>query len=209
MTDHIVGLVLAGGLATRMGGADKGLLELRPDWRLLDEVLQRLEPQVERIAINANGDPARLQSFGLPVLPDGVEGYAGPLAGVLTGLDWAAGQGATHVVSVAADTPFFPTDLVSRLKEAVGPEGVALAATKEFDGKVWNQPTFGLWPVSLREDLRRALVEEGLRKIVLWTKKHQAGQAMYDLSQLGFDPFFNVNTPEDLVEAKRIAQEGT
>lgn len=196
-----LGVILAGGRATRMGGGDKGL-RLVAGRRLIDHVIDRLHPQVAGLAINANGDPARLAEFGLPILPDSIEGHAGPLAGVLAGLDWAAGQGATHIVTAAADTPFFPADLVARLQAAAGPTGLALAASQDADGRWQRHPTFGLWPISLREDLRAAL-REGLRKIVIWTERHQAGRA--DFASGAFDPFFNVNTPQDIARAEELA----
>lgn len=202
MTDRIAGIILAGGRATRMGGQDKGLLTLSPDLRLLDEVIARLSPQVAAMAINANGDPDRFSGYGLPVLQDNITGFVGPLAGVLTALDWAADQGFDSVVSVAADTPFFPRDLVLRLSDSSGPSGVAIAASFDEQGKLWRQPTFGLWPVSLRDDLRDALKDEGLRKIVIWTDRHNAGQAEFGANDDGSDPFFNVNTPEDLEKAQ-------
>ncbi len=191
-----VAVILAGGRATRMGGGDKGLLRLG-DTTLLAHVIERIQPQVASAALNANGDPARLAQFGLPVLADPVEGFVGPLAGVLAGLDWAAEQGADTVVSVAADTPFFPCDLVPRLLLAAEGMQTPLALATTPDGR---HPTFGLWPVSLRDDLRAAL-QGGLRKVVQWTDAHGAQTAMFDGAG---DPFFNVNTPEDLVRAQTI-----
>ena len=195
-----LGVILAGGRATRMGGGDKGLREVGGR-RLLDHVIDRLAPQCGGLAINANGDPARLAEFGLPVLPDSLPDHPGPLAGVLAGLDWAAGQGATAIVTAAADTPFFPTDLVVRLMAAAGPSGLCLAGSPDAEGRMQRHPTFGLWPVALRDDLRAALVG-GLRKIVLWTDGHGAGLARFESAP--FDPFFNVNTPEDIAEAERL-----
>lgn len=199
-----LGIILAGGLATRMGGGDKGRLPLG-DGTLLSHVIDRLAPQVDGMALNANGDPARFADTGLPVLPDSIDGYAGPLAGVLAGLDWAAEQGATHVVSAAADTPFFPRDLVDRLLIAAQRDGteIALAATLDPQRGAMRQPTFGLWPVALRDDLRAAL-EDGLRKVVLWTDKHGAATASF--LPAPFDPFFNVNTPDDLKQAEQILE---
>ncbi len=198
---NTLGVILAGGLATRMGGGDKGRLALG-DTTLLQHVVDRLVPQVDDLALNANGDAARFADLGLPVLPDSIEGFPGPLAGVLAGMDWAASQGAETILTAAADTPFFPIDLMSRLKEAgKDGSGLALAATKDASGKIWRQPTFGLWPVELRDDLRNAL-NNGLRKVVLWTDQHQAAQAVF--SGKGIDPFFNVNTPEDLKVAQLI-----
>lgn len=203
MTEPLPGIILAGGLATRMGGGDKCLKALRGR-RIIDHVIERLAPQCAPLALNANGDPARFANLGLPVLPDSVAGHPGPLAGVLAGMDWAASLGAAHVVSVAADTPFFPADLVARLWQARGPEGLALAATRESGGRPMRHPTFGLWPVALRDDLRAALAE-GLRKIVLWTDRHGTGTAEFGTEP--FDPFFNINTPEDVAEAERLMAE--
>jgi molybdopterin-guanine dinucleotide biosynthesis protein A len=199
----VLGVILAGGRATRMGGGDKGLRPLagRP---LLNHVLDRLRPQVAGIALNANGDPTRFADFGLPVIADTLPDWPGPLAGVLAGLDWAAGQGADRVVTAAADTPFLPRDLVARLVAASGPSGLALAASRDETGRVHRHPTFGLWPVALRQDLRAALVR-GLRKVVLWTDAHGAGTAVFPADP--FDPFFNVNTPDDLTRAEALARD--
>ncbi|MEX1234154.1 MAG: molybdenum cofactor guanylyltransferase MobA [Roseovarius sp.] len=192
-------IILAGGRATRMGGGDKGLLPLGRG-ALLDHVIDRITPQVAATALNANGDPARLARFGLPVLADPVEGFAGPLAGVLAGMDWAAQQGAETVVSVAADTPFFPCDLVPQLLLAAEGMAVPLALAATPDGR---HPTFGLWPVALRAELRAAL-EGGLRKVVQWTDAHGAATAMFPAAG---DPFFNVNTPDDLARAQAMVAE--
>jgi molybdenum cofactor guanylyltransferase len=197
-----LGVILAGGLATRMGGGDKGLLPLGSG-TLLSHVIERLEPQVAGLALNANGDASRLRHVGLPVLPDSIAGYAGPLAGVLAGMDWAAAKGADCIVTAAADTPFLPADLVPRL--LLAGEGMThplvLAATPDPKrGKV-RHPTFGLWPVALRDDLRADL-ENGLRKVVLWTDKHGGREALFPFTT--FDPFFNVNTPEELERAEAL-----
>lgn len=209
-----LGVILAGGLATRMGGGDKGMLQIGGQ-SLLSRVIARLEPQVAGLALNANGDAARFVDYGLPVLPDSIAGFPGPLAGVLAGLDWAAENGADAIVTVAADTPFFPADLVSRLEQAARgkPHPLALATTpreagetlKSGDKRVNRHPTFGLWPVALRDDLRAAL-NDGLRKVVLWTDRHDAGEALFPATP--FDPFFNVNTPEDLAHAEALAHGG-
>ncbi|WP_204115682.1 molybdenum cofactor guanylyltransferase MobA [Shimia biformata] len=197
-----LGVILAGGQATRMGGGDKGLLELEGQ-PILSRVIDRLAPQVAGLALNANGDPARLAQFGLPVIADSVADFPGPLAGVLAGLDWAAAQGAETIVTAAADTPFFPCDLVPRLLLAAEgrPHQMALAATPHPKRGLLRQPTFGLWPVALRDDLRAAL-GEGIRKVVIWTDRHGAGTAEFPVD--GIDPFFNVNTPEDFALAREL-----
>lgn len=188
-----LGVILAGGLATRMGGGDKGLLQLGTT-SILDHVIARFEPQVAGIALNANGDPARFEGLGLPVIADSIAGFAGPLSGVLAGLDWAASQGADQIITVAADTPFLPCDLVPHLQLAAEMASVDLALAVTPDGR---QPTFGLWPVRLRDDLRAAL-EGGLRKVILWTSQHGAATAEFPDSAA----FFNVNTPADLAIAR-------
>ncbi len=190
-----VGVILAGGRATRMGGGDKGLLPLQGK-PLLSQVIERLKPQVEQIVINANGEPDRLKAFMLPVVADSIEGFAGPLAGVLAGMDWAAARGARSIVTVAADTPFFPLDLVKRLKNA-GP--LSLAATPMPNTKTGFHPTFGLWPVALRDDLRKSL-EAGTRKVLVWTDRHSATTAFWQDESA----FFNVNTPDDLARAETM-----
>ena len=196
------GVILAGGLSRRMGGGDKGLLTLGGT-TLLNRVIDRIAPQVTDLALNANGNPDRFGMLGLPVLPDPVPGFPGPLAGVLAGLDWAAGLGAETVVTVAADTPFFPQDLVSGLvRESRGmAHPLVLAATLDRANKRSRHPTFGLWPVALRDDLRNTLAT-GLRKVVLWTDRHGGREALF--SPNGTEPFFNVNTPGDLAVAEEM-----
>jgi molybdopterin-guanine dinucleotide biosynthesis protein A len=203
----ILGVILAGGQATRMGGGDKGLLPLG-DRPILARVIERLGPQVDRMALNANGDPGRFAAFGLPVLPDGIAGHPGPLAGVLAGMDWAAGEGAETLVSTAADTPFFPTDLVDALRAAAlaAGTGLAMAMTPRPGGGLDRHPTFGLWPVALRDELRADL-ERGLRKIVAWTEPRGCARAVFerrDPEPFFPEPFFNVNTPDDLARAEAM-----
>ena len=195
-----LGLVLAGGLARRMGGGDKILITIGGR-KILDRVLDRLRPQCAALILNANGDPSRFAETKLPVVPDNVPGFAGPLAGILTGLDWAAANapGIADIVSVPGDCPFLPRDLVARLRTARAAANVPLACTQSGD---WRHPVAGLWPVALREDLRHALTKEGLRKIEVWTERH--GVALATWPDKPFDPFFNVNTPEDLVRAQQL-----
>jgi molybdopterin-guanine dinucleotide biosynthesis protein A len=192
------GVILAGGRAQRMGGGDKGLLRLGKCC-LFDHVITRLAPQCAPLAISANGDPARLARFGLPVLRDTAGGHPGPLAGVLAGLDWAAGLGASHLVTVAADTPFFPANLAVRLS-AAGDAPIVLAGTPGPDGPL-RHPTFGLWSVALRDDLRQALAE-GTRKVTAWADRHGATTAVFAATPA--DPFFNINTPADLALAQTL-----
>ena len=196
-----LGLILAGGLARRMGGGDKPLTKIG-GVTILSRVLQRLEPQCAGLILNANGDPARFADTGLPVIADDVPGFAGPLAGILVGLDWAAlhAPDVTTVASVPGDCPFLPRDLVARLQRARADAGRPPACARSGE---WRHPVVGLWPVALRDDLRQALTKDGLRKIELWTARH--GVALADWPAEPVDPFFNVNTPEDAAAAERLA----
>jgi molybdenum cofactor guanylyltransferase len=198
-----LGLVLAGGLARRMGGGDKALIEIG-GISILDRVLATLSAQCIGIIINANGDPERFADTGCPVIPDNVPGHPGPLAGILAGLDWLAAQnnGVEWIVSVPGDCPFLPDDLVEKLhlaRRKMG-TGVPLACARSGE---WRHPVVGLWPLALRADLRKALVDEDLRKIEVWTARH--GVAIAEWRDRPIDPFFNVNTPEDAERATRIA----
>lgn len=199
-----LGVILAGGRATRMGGGDKCLLDLGGQ-TLLARIVARLSGQVDAMILNANGDPSRFAAYGLPVVPDSMAGHPGPLAGVLAGLDAGAARGAERIITVAGDTPFFPRDLAAGLIAAAQREEtpLALAATPDPERGVARHPTFGLWPVSLRDDLRRSLAA-GTRKVVAWTDPHGCATALFDAAD---DPFFNVNTPEDLAIAReRLSQ---
>jgi molybdenum cofactor guanylyltransferase len=200
-TPPTLGLVLAGGLARRMGGGDKARIKIGGA-SILQRVLACLTPQCSRIIINANGDPARLADTGLPVIADSVPDFAGPLAGILAGLDWAAQNvpAAEWLVSVPGDCPFLPKDLVARLYEARVTSNVPLACARSGE---WRHPVVGLWSVKLREDLRHALMSEGLHKIELWTARH--GIAIAEWPAAPIDPFFNVNTPKDAAQAEAIA----
>ena len=201
MSHPTLGLILAGGLARRMGGGDKARIRIG-GVTILGRVLACLQPQCDRIIINANGDPARFADTGLPVVPDSVPDFAGPLAGILAGLDWAAARApeVADIVSVPGDCPFLPVDLVERLEVARAAEKLPLACARSGD---WRHPVVGLWPLALREDLRRALVEEDLHKIEVWTARHGVAIATWPAKPV--DPFFNVNTPEDVVQAEHIA----
>lgn len=200
----IVGVLLAGGQSRRMGGGDKGL-RLLADKPMMAHVRDRLAGQAAPIIVNANGDPARFAEIGLPVVADEVEGYAGPLAGVLAGLKWAAANvpEARFIVTAACDTPFFPENLTSALLDATGGTypAIVLAAS---DGRV--HPVFGLWPVALADDLEEAL-RTGTRKVLNWTGRHPNFTVPFPKAVIGgrgMDPFFNANTPEEFAEAERL-----
>ena len=204
MAQTIAGIILAGGLSRRMGGGDKTLVTIagRP---LLGRIVERLSVQADPMALNANGDPQRFTGFNLPVVPDQVERFAGPLAGVLAGMEWAAKIGAHRLVTVAGDTPFFPEDLVVRLADAAGSrtDRIAVAASGER-----RHPTFALWPVELAGNLRRAL-DAGQRRVITFIERHDHVAVEFAFGQAGeaaYDPFLNVNTPQDLADAERLAQ---
>jgi molybdopterin-guanine dinucleotide biosynthesis protein A len=184
-----------------MGGGDKALITVGGR-TILERALARLIPQTDGIVINANGDPARFAAMGHPVVADSVPDFAGPLAGILAGLDWAAAHrpGVAWVVTVPGDCPFLPDDLVARLHRARAEAGQALACAKSGD---WRHPVVGLWPVALRDDLRQAVKQEGLRKIEMWTARH--GVALAEWPTAPYDPFFNVNTPDDAAKAETVA----
>lgn len=207
-TDKIAGILLAGGRSSRMGGGDKGL-RILAGHTMLGRAAERLAPQVAALALSANGDPQRFDALGLPVLADTIAGFfAGPLAGILAGMDWAAREGdRTHLVSAASDTPFFPHDLVSRLFRAAadGPERIAIAAS---GGK--SHPVFGLWPLALRHSLRRFLEDGATYKVTAFVERHEFALADFPMLALkdgSADPFFNINTEGDLAEAERIHAE--
>jgi molybdopterin-guanine dinucleotide biosynthesis protein A len=195
------GLVLAGGRARRMGGGDKPLLQLGGT-TILERVLSRLVPQCADLALNANGDPARFAFTGLTVVADDVPGFAGPLAGVLAGLDFLAARrpDIQWLVTVPGDCPFLPGDLVARLHATREREEKTLACARSGQ---WSHPVVGLWPVGLRADLRRALIEEGESKVGAFMARH--GVAIAEWPTEPVDPFFNVNTPGDAAEAERMA----
>jgi molybdenum cofactor guanylyltransferase len=195
------GVVLAGGLARRMGGGDKPLRVIAGR-TILARVIARLKPQCECLLLNANGDPERFASFGLPVIADGVKDYPGPLAGILAAFDWAAANrpNAAWIVSAPGDCPFLPRDLVARFSEAVVAEDAELAVAAS-QGR--SHPVIGLWNVALRDALRRALIVEGVRKVGQWTARYRAAIVPWPAEPI--DPFFNANTADDLAEAERLA----
>ena len=198
----IPGVLLAGGLARRMGGGDKPMRQIGGS-SILERVIARLTPQCGELILNANGDPARFAPFGLPVVPDTVADFPGPLAGILAALDWAAAHrpGVSIVLSAAADCPFLPRDLVTRLHEALLNEDAQLAVAAS-DGQ--SHPVIGLWSVSLRDELRHALVQEDIRRIDRWTARYQLATVTWPTQPL--DPFFNANTMDDIAAAERLAE---
>jgi molybdopterin-guanine dinucleotide biosynthesis protein A len=197
----VPGVVLAGGLGRRIGGGDKPLREIGSQ-TILARVLARLEPQCECLLLSANGDPLRFASFGLPVIADGVMQHPGPLAGILAGLDWAAAHrpDAQWILSAPGDCPFLPRDLVVRLRQAVSAQGAELAVAAS-QGR--SHPVIGLWKIALRDALREALLVERLRKVQGWTARYRVATVAWPAEPV--DPFFNVNTVEDLAEAERLA----
>jgi molybdenum cofactor guanylyltransferase len=201
VTPKIPGVLLAGGLARRMGGGDKPMRQIGGR-TILERVIARLQPQCDGLMLNANGDPARFAGFGLPVIADSVENFPGPLAGILAALDWVANNRPeiSVVLSAAADCPFLPRDLVARLHQALVGEQAQLAVAAS-DGQ--PHPVIGLWSVALRDELRHALVVEDIRKVDLWTARYRLATVTWPATPL--DPFFNANTVDDLTEAERLA----
>jgi molybdenum cofactor guanylyltransferase len=195
------GLILAGGLARRMGGGDKPMRTIAGK-TILDRVIARLSPQCDGLILNANGDPARFAAFHLPVIADSVADFPGPLAGILAGLDWIAANRpeVTWMLSAAGDCPFLPRDLAARLEAARAANNAELAVASS-GGQ--THPVIGLWSVRLRNELRQALVVEGVRKIDRWTARYSLVTVDWPTAPL--DPFFNANTVEDIAEADRLA----
>lgn len=199
MTDQVVGVLLAGGLARRMGGGDKGLRTLGGK-SILSIIIDRIAPQVDELILNANGDASRFDEYNLPVIADVIPDFAGPLAGVLTGLEWVRDNrpDVKWMVSLPTDAPFIPVDLVARLKKEID-DGADMACAKSGDR---THPVVGIWPVSLADDLRYAMVEEDIRKVDRWTGRYQTSHVEFDTTPI--DPFFNANRAEDMVEAERL-----
>jgi molybdopterin-guanine dinucleotide biosynthesis protein A len=204
--EHAVGIVLAGGKSSRMGGGDKCLRPLggRP---ILAHVIERLKPQVAELIISANGDPARFSAFGLPVVADRLGGYAGPLAGILAGLEWTRTNRpeSRFAITAASDTPFLPLDLVDRLWPEIGEGEPNLAVARSAEGM---HPVFGLWPVTVAPDVEASLMA-GHRKVSEWVRQHQAREVMFPPLEIGgqtIDPFFNVNRPDELGAAEAFLQ---
>ena len=202
LPEFVVGVLLAGGKSSRMGGGDKCLLPLAGK-AMLTHIIERLRPQVSDLVLNANGDLGRFAAFGLPIVEDRLGGQIGPLAGVHAGIEWAVANrpGCRFVITGATDTPFFPTDLVARfLASLEGGEPKLLVARSE-EGV---HPVFGLWPVSLAPAIETSLAG-GMRKVQTWVREHHAEEIFFPSGEMGgrkIDPFFNLNRPEELVEAE-------
>ena len=200
MSDGVAGILLAGGLSRRMGGGDK-CLRLLGGRTILSRIVEAVTPQVDVLALNANGAPGRFADFGLPVIADTVTGNVGPLAGVLTGMEWAAAHrpDCAWIATVPTDAPFLPSGLVGRLTAAVSESGSDMGCAAS-GGR--SHPVCGLWPVHLRGALRAAVVEEGIRKVDVWTGRY--GLSIVEFSIEPYDPFFNTNRPEDLSQAEAM-----
>ena len=205
----IPGIILAGGLSRRMGGGDKGLLMLGKT-TIIERVIDKISPQVGSLAININGDSSRFPDYKLPIIPDSIKGYLGPLSGILAGMEWAFKNGNRYIATVAADTPFLPDDFIKRLHAMVKSKNlnIGIAASRILSGDdVFIHPTFGIWEVALKDDLRDALAND-TRKIMFWAKKFKLDYYYFDTSDKLSDPFFNINTPDDLEEAKYRLKKG-
>jgi molybdopterin-guanine dinucleotide biosynthesis protein A len=203
MTESVFGILLAGGLARRMGGGDKGLKTIGGQ-SILARIIATMTPQCAGLLVNANGEAERLASLGFPVVPDDVPGFAGPLAGILAGLDWIAAHqpDCGHAISIPTDTPLLPDDLVARLQKARLKENADIACATSGGS---THPVIALWPVALRRDLRHALVDEDIRKIDRFTQRWKMAYADWPVEP--YDPFFNANEPRDIEAAERILAE--
>jgi len=204
MNDAIAGVLLAGGLSRRMGGGDKCLRPLGGR-TILAQIIERVRPQVTQLVLNANGDPDRFAAYALPTVGDSIEGFAGPLAGVLAGLEWTRRNApdCAWLASFPTDAPFLPLDLVARMARAVERSGADMACATS-GGRA--HPVIGLWPVRLAGDLRRAMLEEDIRKVDTWTARYRLEQVDFPITP--YDPFFNTNRPEDLEAAEALMRDG-
>ena len=205
----IPGIILAGGLSRRMGGGDKGLLMLGKT-TIIERVIDKISPQVSSLALNINGDSSRFPDYKLPIISDSIKGYLGPLSGILAGMEWAFKNGNRYIATVAADTPFLPDDFIKRLHTMVKSKNlnIGIAASRFLRrDDVFIHPTFGIWEVALKDDLRDALAND-TRKIMFWAKKFKLDYYYFETSDKLSDPFFNINTPDDLEEAKYRLKKG-
>ena len=200
MAENVLGVILAGGQARRMGHVDKAFIEVsgKP---VIELVAERLRPQVTRLIINANGDPARFAALELPVAADSIKGFAGPLAGVLAAMEWAGRHApdCRQIATIAVDTPFFPLNFVAAMVKKGNREKADIVCAAS-NGR--NHPVAGLWPVRLARDLRAAMTGDGIRKVDLWTARHKL--AVCEFATAGYDPFFNINRPDDIEQAETI-----
>jgi molybdopterin-guanine dinucleotide biosynthesis protein A len=189
-----------------MGGGHKGLIELQKKPLCL-HVIDRLTPQVGSVILNVNTHEESFTKFELPLVKDSLNNFVGPLGGVLAGMDWAFNNDYEYIVTAAADTPFFPLNLVENLRQVMKKDNysIVMASTIDCQNKQNIHPTFGLWKVNLREDLRKSL-NEGVRKMVAWTDRHSFCYSKFPSDN--FDCFFNINNPEDLKKAKNIIDKG-
>jgi molybdopterin-guanine dinucleotide biosynthesis protein A len=199
MAETVAGVVLAGGRSRRMGGGDKALIDVDGQ-TLLGRVIERVHPQVVSLVLSVNGNPQRFTRFGLPILPDVIEGNAGPLAGILSALEWVRRSlpDIRWMASVAVDTPLVPEDFVARLLSSVSQEeaeiGCAVSGAK-------RHPVLGLWPVGLAGELRTAMVVDGIRKVDQWTARYKVADVCWPIE--AGDPFLNVNAPDDIERLHR------
>ena len=193
-----IGILLAGGLATRMGGGDKSL-KLLGGKPILAHVIDRIRPQVSALALNANGDPARLAEWGLPVVPDAIPDFPGPLGGIHAGMAWANAQhpDIEDILSIPTDTPFLPTDLADRLLAARGDADIAVAAS---EGNA--HPVVALWPVRLADELRLLVTQDGMRRVTDFARRHRVAYVDFPVGPI--DPFLNINRPVDLERAEAL-----
>ena len=207
--DDIPGIILAGGLSRRMGGGDKGLLKLGKK-TIIKRVIDKISPQVSSLAININGDNSRFPNYNLPIVSDSMEGFLGPLSGILAGMDWAFKKNHKYIATVAADSPFLPDDFIHRLYSLVKNQklNIGIAASRVITtNDLFRHPTFGVWEVDLKDDLRNELAGD-TRKIIKWAKRFKLQYCHFDIENELNDPFFNINTPGDLEKAKYRLKQG-
>ena len=200
---EIAGVILAGGLSTRMGGGNKCLLKIGKK-TMLDYVIARASRQVSKLSINVNGENSAFESYNLPLIQDSVKGYVGPLGGILSGIEWAKKnfKEIKFVASFASDAPLFPENLIQRMGEMIQKNNANIAYAKSGTR---THPVFGLWSVDLMEDLKSALINDGVRKIDSWAKNYSLIEVPFTINDI--DPFINVNKPEDLIKINKIFKE--
>ena len=196
--EEVPAVILSGGESRRMGRNDKAFLSIE-DKTLLEITLERLHRQTQQIAINTNSNDPKYLAYNLPVLNDAISGFLGPLAGIFTAMKWANQMGYKSVATIAVDTPLFPENLLKKLhcKMEMSNSDIVFAGTStDYKKKKLLHPVFGLWKTSLYNDLGKEL-ESGVRKVTHWSERHKASNVFFQDKRL--DPFFNVNTPEDII----------